>query len=275
MSRVKFYLSVILLSYLLESIQAVVQSSNEINSYINRYNYDYCEPGLCPSTKRHVACGNKGRFGYSCTSDAQVIPFDDYYKRLILYMHNVYRNQIALGQTPGFSQAARMGALQWDDELAYLAELNAMSCEIEHDKCRNTRSYSFAGQNLAMGWLLEDHTLDWAIRNFTSEWFIEYKDAPLDVIDRFYRPPGKAIGHFTLMVNDKQSKVGCGLVKFTKRLSNYNYKVHVLACNYSWTNVYTFPVYRKGTAASGCLTGKHYYYPGLCSDAEQIKSSFY
>lgn len=125
-------LTVFLLTYLINSIHAVVKSSsNEINSYLNRFHYDYCESGLCASNKRHVACGNKGRFGRSCTSDARVIEFDDYHKRLILHLHNVYRNQIASGQTPGFSQASRMGVLQWDDELAYLAELNAMSCEIE------------------------------------------------------------------------------------------------------------------------------------------------
>jgi hypothetical protein len=99
-----------------------------------------------------------------------------------------------------------MGALEWDDELAYLAELNAMSCEIEHDGCRNTKSYNFAGQNLALGWLLDDHTVDWAIRNFTGEWYIEYKDAPVKIVDSFFRPSGPAIGHFTLLVNDKQSK---------------------------------------------------------------------
>lgn len=69
--------------------------------------------------------------------------------------------------------------------------------------------------------------------------------------------------------------VGCGLVKFTKRISNYDYKVHVFACNYSWTNVYTLPVYKKGATASECKTGRHYYYPGLCSDDEKIKASFW
>lgn len=76
----------------------------------------------------------------------------------------------------------------------------------QHDKCRNTRSYPFAGQNLAMGWLLDDHTIEWAIRNFTTEWYIEYKDASQKIIDNFYRPGGNAIGHFTMMVNDKQAK---------------------------------------------------------------------
>lgn len=36
-----------------------------------------------------------------------------------------------------------MGALKWDDELAYLAELNAMSCEIEHDKVIETHLYVY------------------------------------------------------------------------------------------------------------------------------------
>lgn len=57
-----------------------------------------------------------------------------------------------------------------------------------------------------MGWLLDDHTLEWAIRNFTTEWYIEYKDASQKIIDSFHRPGGNAIGHFTMMVNDKQSK---------------------------------------------------------------------
>jgi hypothetical protein len=57
-----------------------------------------------------------------------------------------------------------------------------------------------------MGWLLDHHSQDWAIRNFTDEWFIEHKDANPNVIDGFYRAAGPAIGHFTLLVNDKQSR---------------------------------------------------------------------
>lgn len=181
-------------------------ASNEINHKSNRFNYNYCEAGLCQSNKKHIGCVNKGHFGHTCTSDARVIELDDYSRRLILHMHNTHRSTIAEGKTPGYPPAVRMGALKWDDELAYLATLNAMSCEIEHDKCRNTRAFPFAGQNLALGWLLDDHTIDWAIRNFTSEWYIEYSDAHPSIVDAFYRPSGPAIGHFTLMVNDKQSK---------------------------------------------------------------------
>lgn len=41
----------------------------------------------------------------------------DYYKRLILHHHNMYRSRIAEGRVPGYEPAERMGTLQWDDEL--------------------------------------------------------------------------------------------------------------------------------------------------------------
>lgn len=109
-------------------------NTNEIGQSLNSYrfqNFNYCESGLCASSKKHIGCGNKGKFGHLCTSDARVVELDDHQQRLILHMHNMHRSEIASGKTPGYQAASRMGALQWDDELAYLAELNAMSCEIE------------------------------------------------------------------------------------------------------------------------------------------------
>lgn len=111
-------------------------NTNEINHKSTRFNNNYCEAGLCPSSKKHIGCINKGHFGHLCPKDARVIKLDDYSKRLLLHMHNQHRSTIAEGKTPGFPPAVKMGALKWDDELAYLAELNAMSCEIEHDKVR-------------------------------------------------------------------------------------------------------------------------------------------
>lgn len=107
----------IVLSYLSDGFCAVASqiNTNEINHKSTRFNYDYCDSSLCASNKKHVACGSKGKFGQSCTSDAHVVELDDYYKRLILYMHNLHRNTIAMGKTPGYQPAARMGTLQWDD----------------------------------------------------------------------------------------------------------------------------------------------------------------
>jgi hypothetical protein len=136
-------LAIFALFYLIDDNDAVsLINSNEIN-HKGRSNYNYCESNLCPSNKKHIGCINKGDFGHKCTSDARVVKMDDYTKRLILHQHNQHRSNIAEGKTPGFPQAVRMGPLKWDDELAYLAELNAMSCEIEHDKVRDSYFHYF------------------------------------------------------------------------------------------------------------------------------------
>jgi len=104
--------------------------SNEITTHKSSYDY-YCQSGLCATGKQHIGCINKGEFGPTCPSNARVIELNDHQKRLLLHMHNYYRSTIAEGKTPNYEPALRMGALSWDDELAHLAVLNTMSCEIE------------------------------------------------------------------------------------------------------------------------------------------------
>ena len=41
-----------------------------------------------------------------------------------------------------------MASLQWDDELAFLAELNVRTCVVEHEDCKNSYRYRNVGQNL-------------------------------------------------------------------------------------------------------------------------------
>lgn len=57
-------------------------------------------------------------------------------------IHNYYRNLIASGNesTLGFPSAANMLTLEWDDELAYVAQKHANQCRFEHDcyDCRRT-----------------------------------------------------------------------------------------------------------------------------------------
>lgn len=74
-------------------------TSNNNGIYHNN-NYNYCETDLCPIGKKHIGCSNKGnKFGSKCTSDVQVVKIDDYTRRLILHLHNEYRNTIAEGRT--------------------------------------------------------------------------------------------------------------------------------------------------------------------------------
>lgn len=59
-------------------------------------------------------------------------------QQVIIDAHNKNRNDLAMGNTPNYEPAVRMGTLRWDEELANLALLNARTCEFAHDQCRTT-----------------------------------------------------------------------------------------------------------------------------------------
>lgn len=66
-------------------------------------------------------------------------------------IHNYYRNLIASGNESnlGFPSAANMLTLEWDDELAYVAQKHANQCRFEHDcyDCRRTGMQFFSNHN--------------------------------------------------------------------------------------------------------------------------------
>ena len=61
------------------------------------------------------------------------------HKALILDTFNTFRSRIASGLQPRFSTARRMAQMVWNNDLAFLAQLNTRSCQFAHDPCRNTR----------------------------------------------------------------------------------------------------------------------------------------
>lgn len=116
-------------------------------------------------------------------------------KNLILRIHNRLRNKVALGKLPGFPRAVRMPMLRWNDELAYLAELNVQQCQMRHDQCRNTDKFKYAGQNLAyIGGGTEPNQV--RIKTLIKVWFDEYKNASMDFIDKYRKHEKGFVCHF-------------------------------------------------------------------------------
>ncbi|XP_063705347.1 antigen 5 like allergen Cul n 1-like [Culicoides brevitarsis] len=185
-------------------------------------------------------------------------------KNLILRLHNRLRNKVALGQLSGYPKAVRMPMLRWDDELAFLAELNVKQCEMKHDECRNTDKFHYAGQNLA--YIGGGNSNAERIKALVRKWFEEYKDANSSFIDKYRRHPnGKAIGHFTAMIQDRTDTIGCAILRHTKNSHFF------LACNYSFTNMVKDKVYTKGQkSCSKCRTGCNAIYKGLCNPHEYV-----
>lgn len=81
----------------------------------------------------------------------------------------------------------------------------------------------------------------------------------------FWSTGSKKIGHFTIMVNDKNDAVGCALSRFQENGFKYNY----LVCNYAYTNILQRPVYEKGATASKCKK-RSPVYKGLCSADQKV-----
>lgn len=80
------------------------------------------------------------------------------------------------------------------------------------------------------------------------------------------------IGHFTVMVNDKNDAVGCAIIRFQRKMyDGYVYKYHYFVCNYGYTNMRNEQVYEPGRAASKCKkTNPHF--KGLCYTSADIEN---
>lgn len=68
-------------------------------------------------------------------------------------------------------------------------------------------------------------------------------------------------GHFSVMVNDQVTEIGCAAV--VDVISSTS-SVIVMACNYSYTNMLGTATYAVGPAASKC-PAKHTVYTSLCA----------
>ncbi|EAT38906.1 AAEL009239-PA [Aedes aegypti] len=235
---------------------------------------DYCDPALCTRARgAHVACNAPEEFGPACGKEPKYVPMDTKLKTIILDKHNELRAEIARGMH-GFPQAARMPTLVWNDELAKISTFNARNCTLDHDKCRNTKEFPFSGQNLAIIWYRGyNYQPEDRVTYFIQQWFNEHKDCPKSYIDKYLgKHQGPQIGHFTQMVNDRVSKVGCSLVHYPTNQDNKATLNYYFVCNYSMTNIVGGHVYSKGKTASKCKTGPNLQFKDLCSAKEEVES---
>ncbi|XP_058836613.1 antigen 5 like allergen Cul n 1-like [Topomyia yanbarensis] len=247
----------------------------------NDQNNFYCREDLCLQydisgqlvQKQHVACGHDGSFARDCLPGRTLFKIDPQIRAFIIHLHNEARNRLANGSLEGFEAASRMPTVVWNDELAALAELNVKSCQFKHDECRNTDLYRQAGQNLALGYYPVEENIFDILEKLTTLWFNEYKDADQQVMDEFVNPTNVTIGHFTQMMSDRTTTIGCGIVIYPQKVSGFTFKVVLYACNYSITSIYSQPVYQKGQAGAKCASGMNPLYNGLCSLENQFIQS--
>lgn len=236
--------------------------ADEYNDYWCGIQKRYCDG------KEHIGC-KPNSFPYNLkVNDLKLVKVTPELKNLIVDTHNKYRNQVAIGDLKGYEPAAQMNLVQWDEDLAETAELMAEHGTYKHDQCRATETSGKAGQNIGYSRSTEKLNETKVVETRMRKWFEEYKLNP-EVVKRYFR--GSGAGHFTAMVRDKTSLIGCAASSFNYEFGGrLRYQI-IVACNYQTTNILNAPTYTPGKSCSQCPSGCSITYKGLCVGGQTRK----
>ena len=226
---------------------------------------DYCTEGKCGS--KHTLCIYPDETpGEKCVSlSGSGIKTEQ--AETILHLHNKWRDYVAAGnetRTLGgaLPQAANMGVLTWDPEMARAAQHWALQCTIEHDQCRDMPRLP-VGQSLAFAGNTKQ--LPANITRLVLMWY-EDEVASYDTRGSTAFHYSMETSHFTQWIWATSYKLGCGYSGF----KDGKMHSHLLVCNYGpGGNIKERDLYVAGAPCSQCPNGTtcggDSRYPSLCS----------
>ena len=125
--------------------------------------------------------------------------------------HNRLRSRVASGLTR-LPPATNMRQLEWDPELASVAQRLADQCNFAHDcsDCRRVGRFT-VGQNLYQSFTTRaEERADWI--GAIDSWFNEIELLPTSSISSYSFSP--STGHFTQLAWASTDKIGCGATQY-------------------------------------------------------------
>jgi len=193
-----------------------------------------------------------------CSDTMCIAGFTDEEKQTMLTAHNDYRRKVAKGEetdgAPGPQPtAANMIELQWDDELARVAQRWAEQCDYGHDDNRLIDGYWAVGQNAYTSWAYPYNPAS-PINDAVDAWYSEVEYWPESNTGEFTSTEvdGNDVGHYTAIVWAETTHVGCGYTMY----QDGTWWKKIVYCNYGPSgNVISQPLYIEGDAASQCPDG--------------------
>jgi len=150
-------------------------------------------------------------------------------KTAIVNKHNELRQKVASGGeergNPGPQPpAVHMPNLEWDDELATVAQRWTNQCNFRHDACRDVDRYQ-VGQNLAKMSSSGEITSD--VEGLIQLWYDEVDKFDKNKVSKYEFDVNT--GHYTQVIWAGTTKIGCGRIIYKE--SN-GWTSEYLACNY-------------------------------------------
>lgn len=126
-------------------------------------------------------------FSDECPSNAKLLTIEEDEQQAIVAAHNEVRQQWAQGNGHVKVKACRMATVEWDAELAKLAELNVKQCVMEHDDCHSTDRFINSGQNLFITGFSGMGAPDMStlLRSAVEEWALEGKDVKAGYLAKY------------------------------------------------------------------------------------------
>lgn len=175
-------------------------------------------------------------------------------KDIIIAAHNRYRSQIATGNNSSFPYASNMLEMEWDDDLARVAQAHANLCVSQPScsSCMRIEKFPHVGRT---GCLIrtdsENNTADW--EGCIGYMYKESLRIPTTSSNTPLRTM-RGVESFTQLAWATTWKVGCGYVKYPSGSALRFEKLYT--CAYGpGGNVRGEDVYKVGTPCSDCPEG--------------------
>ncbi|KAL5293131.1 Ag5r.2 family protein [Megaselia abdita] len=250
------------------------------------FTYDYCSDKaskkLCKGEKHIACCSDKDQS--KCITNPFEVPYDkgkavypmtQEFISMILNKHNELRDSVACGDRNYTTMSGQtlpvpstMNEVIWSDELAGNVRILMKNCIYGHSKCHSTSNFPCSGQNLGRGSAMIDNR-DFALK-IIQLWFDEYLFVP-DIKDlqsfsgkSFMK--SESIGHFTALIQEDQTHIGCTMVKCRSSSET----TILFGCNYAQTNMVggtTYSYSKDGKPGEKCEK-KSKKYKCLCAPVE-------
>ena len=204
---------------------------------------------------------------YMLVAASATADFTPQQEQAVLDGHNEIRSDVASGLVGNEPTATDMVKLDWDDDLALVAQNWVDQCIWDHNSNRTSEYGALVGGNIYVGENLAVYLTTGSPPNLVDFaldiWFDE-------VADYTYGPLTNAAadssGHYTQLVWADTHRVGCGLAVCPGTPFGYpNYTAYYIACDYArGGNFIGFYPYEAGPTASDCPAGYPAAENGLC-----------